>query len=174
MNDIFDNEVIVYSPSIHKDYRGDLWTTYQRGSFKPELDFKHDKYSTSSKGVLRGLHGDFETYKLVSCLSGSMYFVVVDNREDSITYLCWDCMILDDKERKQVLLPPGFANGFYVLEGPALFSYKLNYPESYVDADKQFTLKWNDPALKIDWPDSNPILSERDKSCENIITKARA
>jgi len=168
---IFDNEIKTFRPDIHKDYRGDLWTTHKRDSFKPELDFKHDKYSTSGKGVLRGLHGDFETYKLVSCLSGSMYFVVVDNREDSVTYLAWDSLILDDKERKQVLIPPGFANGFYVLEGPALFSYKLSYPTDYVDADKQFTLKWDDPNLGIDWPDNNPILSERDKSCQNLHLK---
>ncbi len=156
-------EVQVYKPSIFRDYRGDLFTTYKRDTFKPELDFKHDKYSTSAKGVLRGLHGDHDTYKLVSCLHGSMHFVLVDNRPDSATYLSWDSLLLDDKDRFQVLIPAGFANGFYVMEGPALFSYKLSYPNQYADVDKQFTLKWNDERLNIDWPSKNPILSERDR-----------
>ena len=156
-------EILVYKPSIFRDYRGDLFTTYKRDTFSPSIDFRHDKFSTSAQGVLRGLHGDYETHKLVSCLHGSMHFVVVDNRKDSPTYLGWDSILLDDKDRLQVLLPPGFANGFYVMRGPALFSYKLAYPEKYVDVDKQFTIKWNDDRINIDWPVKNPILSERDK-----------
>jgi dTDP-4-dehydrorhamnose 3,5-epimerase len=100
---------------------------------------------------------------MVSCIHGEIYFVVVDNRPDSKTYLQWDWMILDDKERKQVLLPPGFGNGFCVMSDTAVFSYKLAYDGEYSDVDQQFTLKWNDPRVSIDWPTTDPILQARDK-----------
>ena len=100
---------------------------------------------------------------MVSCLQGELYFVVVDNRPDSETYLQWDWMMLDDKMRKQVLLPPGFGNGFCVMSKNAVFSYKLAYDGKYSDVGDQFTLKWNDPRVNINWPIDNPILQARDK-----------
>ena len=157
-------EVKILDSDRFTDFRGDIFTTYKKSNFEPSLDFVHDKYSTSRKSVLRGIHGDFETWKLVSCLYGELYFVVVDNRKESDTYLKWDWMVLDDKQRKQVLLPPGFGNGFYVLSDQALFSYKLSYPNEYVDTNKQFTLKWDDPRINIYWPNKNPLLQKRDNS----------
>ena len=162
MTEMF-SEVGVFDPDVYTDYRGDIWTSYRKDAFSAELDFKHDKYSTSREGVLRGIHGDYKTWKLVSCLYGELYFVVVDNRPESDTYLEWRWMILNDKNRKQVLLPPGFGNAFYVLSNQSLFSYKLCYPGKYSGAEEQFTLKWDDPRLDIDWPSSNPILQLRDK-----------
>jgi len=156
-------EIDVYSPDVFTDYRGDIWTTYERGKFSGHLNFRHDKYSTSRKNVIRGIHGDFKTWKLVSCIHGALYFVVVDNRKKSKNYLKWNWMILDDKNRKQVLLPPGFGNGFCVLSDEAVFSYKLAYIGQYSDVDEQFTLKWDDERLDIDWPINNPILQKRDK-----------
>ena len=155
-------EVHVYDADMFTDFRGDIFTSYKRASFKPSLDFKHDKFSSSRKNVLRGLHGDADTWKLVSCVYGEVYFVVVDNRKESPDYLKWDWMILDDKRRKQVLIPPGFANGFYVLSDHAVFSYKLSYPEEYVDIDNQFTLKWDNKKIGIHWPCKDPILQKRD------------
>ena len=156
------NEVIVFDPDRFVDYRGDIWTTYKKSSFPVDIEFKHDKYSSSRHNVLRGIHGDFETWKLVSCLYGELYFVIVDNRKDSHNYNKWDWMILDDRSRKSVLLPPGFGNGFYVLSDKSIFSYKLSYPVEYSDIDKQFSIKWNDPELNIKWPCSSPVLQERD------------
>ena len=160
------NEVKILESDGFADFRGDIFTTYKKKEFPYDVDFVHDKYSTSRKGVLRGLHGDFETTKLVSCLYGEMYFVVVDCRPDSPTYLEWDWLIFDDRGRKQVLMPPGFANGFYVLSDSALFSYKLSYPNDYVDVGGQFTLRWDDPRIGIHWPSSSPILSQRDANLE--------
>ena len=156
-------EIDVYTPDVFTDYRGDIWTTYEKDKFPENIQFKHDKYSTSRKNVIRGVHGDFKTWKLVSCIYGALYFVIVDNRKTSKNYLKWHWMILDDKNRKQVLLPPGFGNGFCVLSEEAVFSYKLAYTGQYSDVDEQFTLKWDDKKIGIDWPIDNPILQKRDK-----------
>ena len=156
-------EVGVFDADMFRDYRGDIWTTYKKKKSSIKLDFIHDKYSSSRKNVIRGIHGDYKTWKMVSCLHGEIYFVVVDNRPKSETYLQWDWMMLDDKERKQVLLPPGFGNGFCVMSESAVFSYKLAYDGEYSDVDQQFTLKWDDPRVNINWPIANPMLQARDK-----------
>ena len=159
-------EVKIYQPDVHTDLRGDLLTLWNRDHFNPSIDFKHDKISTSSQNVLRGMHGDNKSWKLTSCLYGEMYFVVVDNRVDSPNYLKWDSIILDDKTRKQVLTPPQFAIGFMVLSDTALLHYKWAYPGNYPDVDEQFTLKWNDPKINISWPIENPLLSLRDNNAK--------
>ena len=161
------NGVRIIEPDIFTDYRGDLWTTWKRDEFDYDLDFNHDKVSTSRKHVLRGIHGDRKSWKLVTCLCGSIYFVIVDNRPTSDTYMLWEFMILDDKKRKQVLIPPGVGNGFVVLSEESVFSYKWSYEGDYPDVDEQFSIKWDDPLIGINWPINNPILSKRDKD-ENI------
>jgi len=155
------NDVIVREQDAFTDYRGDLFTTWKEGDF--DLKFNHDKVSTSRKHVLRGIHGDNKSWKLVTCLYGEIYFVLVDNRESSDTFIQWDSMILSDRNRKQVLIPPGVGNGFLVLSDYSVFHYKWSYPGKYADVDEQFTIKWNDPIIGIDWPINNPILSRRDK-----------
>jgi dTDP-4-dehydrorhamnose 3,5-epimerase len=156
-------EVKIFQPDVHTDFRGDLWTIWNKDKFEPQLDFNHDKVSTSRKHVLRGIHGDNKSWKLITCLYGEMYFVVVDNRPESPNYLKWDSLILDNKTRKSVLVPPQFGNAFLVLSEDSLFHYKWAYPGVYPDVEDQFTLKWNDSRLNIDWPISNPMLQKRDK-----------
>jgi dTDP-4-dehydrorhamnose 3,5-epimerase len=156
-------EVKIVQPDCYSDYRGDLWTLWKKGETFSEIEFIHDKVSTSRKNVLRGIHGDFKSTKLITCLYGEIYFVVVDNRPDSQTYRQWDWMILSEKNRKMVLLPPGFGNGFLVLSKNSVFHYKWSYEGKYPDVDEQFTIKWNDPAVNIDWPINNPILQMRDR-----------
>ena len=75
----------------------------------------------------------------------------------------WDWVVLTAKNRKQILIPPKFANGHFVLSSEATFFYKWSYPGEYPDVESQFTLKWNDPNINIHWPSDNPILSKRDK-----------
>ena len=152
-----------FLPAVHTDYRGDLWTLWQKGKKDYNLDFNHDKISTSRRNVLRGIHGDFKSHKLVTCLYGELYFVVVDNRVDSPTYREWRHTILDDKRRRQVLIPPGVGNGFLVLSEHSVFHYKWSYPGDYPDVEEQFTIKWNDGTINIDWPIDKPILQLRDK-----------
>ena len=156
-------EVKIFQPDVYTDFRGDLWTIWNKDKFEPQLDFNHDKVSTSRKHVLRGIHGDNKSWKLITCLYGEMYFVVVDNRPESPNYLKWDSLILDNKTRKSVLVPPQFGNAFLVLSEDSLFHYKWAYPGGYPDVEDQFTLKWNDSRLNIDWPISNPMLQKRDK-----------
>ena len=126
------------------------------------LDFKHDKFSFSKKGVLRGIHGDTKSWKLVSCPWGKVFQVVVDNRVNSKTYLKTTTMVLDGYKRKMLLIPPMFGNGFCAFEKDVLYHYKLAYEGDYSDANSQFTIAWNDTRLNISWPLSEPILSERD------------
>ena len=159
---IFD-EIRVFQPEAYEDYRGELWTIYKKDEHPIKIDFNHDKISTSRKNVIRGIHGDDKSWKLVTCLYGDLYFVVVDNRKNSKTYLQWDWIILNDKNKKMVLLPPGFGNSFCVLSNYSIFMYKWSYEGKYADVDEQFSLKWDDPRLNINWPIKNPILSERDK-----------
>ena len=156
-------DVKIFNPSCYSDFRGDLWTIWKKGEMLNETDFIHDKVSVSRKNVLRGIHGDRKSSKLVTCLFGEIYLVVVDNRPDSDTYLQWDWEILSGKNRKSVFLPPGYGNGFYVMSDSAVFYYKWSYEGSYPDVEDQFTLKWNDKSLNIDWPTNNPILQKRDK-----------
>ena len=153
----------ILTTDVHTDYRGDYWTIWDDMNRIVDINFNHNKVSTSRKNVIRGIHGDFKSTKLVTCLYGEIYFVVVDNRKDSPTYMQWNHIILDDKSRKQVLIPPGVGNGFCVLSPESVFHYKWSYKGRYPDVKDQFSIKWNDPKLNINWPIDNPVLSERDK-----------
>ena len=92
-------DVVIRNQDAFTDYRGDLYTTWKEGDF--DLKFNHDKVSTSRKNVLRGIHGDSKSWKLVTCLYGDIYFVIVDNRETSETFLKWDSMTLNSSNKKQ-------------------------------------------------------------------------
>ena len=162
MNKNIFPEIEVNRPSKFKDERGEIWTTYEKYAFKNDMNINHTKYSSSRKGVIRGFHGDFHTFKIVSCIYGELFFAVVDNRKESKTYFQYDYMNLDDKNRDVVLIPPGFGNAFCVLSDLAIFSYVLSYEDEYIDAQNQFTIKWNNPNIGVKWPINNPILSERD------------
>ena len=155
-------EIKVFKSSIHKDKRGYLWTSWFEN--KNKLKFKHDKFSISKKNTLRGLHSDVKTWKLVSCVFGKVFFVVVNNDQSSKSYLKKKTFILDHSKNIQILIPPKYANGFLCLSESCVFHYKLSYPGKYFDVANQHTLKWNDERLKIKWPTTkNLILSARDK-----------
>ena len=154
-------EVKISQPDSFEDFRGELYTLFKQEEH--ELVFNHDKVSVSRQNVLRGMHGDSKSWKLITCLSGVVYLVVIDNRPESSNYLKWDSIVLSETNRKQVLVPPMFANGHLVLSDTAVFFYKWSYPGEYPDVKDQFTLKWNDPKVNVHWPIDNPILSKRDK-----------
>lgn len=159
-------EVKIHQPDSFEDYRGELYTIFKQEY--NELIFNHDKVAISRQNVLRGLHGDDKSWKLITCLAGEIYLVVVDNRPESPNYLKWDSVVLTSKNKKSVLVPPMFANGHLVLSQEATFFYKWAYPGNYPDVQDQFSLNWNDPKLNIHWPIENPILSDRDKSSKFI------
>jgi len=158
-------KVKVLKNSLFKDKRGYYWTSWKKGIIK-NIVFKHDKFSLSKKNVLRGLHGDKKTWKLISCPYGKFFLVAVNCLKGSKNYLKWKSWILSQENGLQVMIPPNYANGHLCLSKNCLFHYKLSYKGSYNDAKKQFSLRWNDPKISIKWPIKKPILSKRDKKAK--------
>lgn len=163
----------IVQPSTYHEYRGSITTTYHSDYYdrllpanerNEGLQFKHDRYSKSKKNVLRGLHYDDKTWKLVSCIHGKIYLVVLDVREYSTTYGKWESFILSPETGTQVLIPPMFANGHFVMEDDSIFSYKMAYKNEFNDVENQKTIVFNDTRFNIDWPIKNPILSKRDSN----------
>lgn len=143
-----------------EDHRGIYVETYNEEAYTAAglPHFIQDDYSMSGRHVLRGLHGDQETWKLVSCLLGELYFVVLDCRPESPDHGKWQSFILSERNNRQVLVPPGFANGHLVLSDRGIFHYK----QTTYFSRNQFTVRWNDPKFDIWWPVKSPILSRRD------------
>jgi dTDP-4-dehydrorhamnose 3,5-epimerase len=164
---IFPDEVQIIIPDTFSDERGILFTDFLndffKNTFKPSLRFVHSKNAINNSKVLRGIHGDFKSFKLVQCLYGTIFQVVVDCREESETYLKHETFELNYKEPQMILIPPGFGNGFLVTSECAIYNYKLSYSGTYNDHERQFTYKWNDPRIGIHWPIKNPVLSKRDE-----------
>ena len=158
--------VFLMQSSSYADHRGEIWTSYESGMLSKKivgkLTFSHDKFVWNNQNVLRGLHGDEHTYKLVSCPFGKVFQVAADCRRNSSTYGKYHAEEMSKENRTCMLIPPGVANGFCVLSNEALYHYKLAYPENYLDADEQFTVKYYDERFAIEWPVANAILSARD------------
>ena len=121
--------------------------------------FNQSKINYRKKNVLVGIHYDNKTWKLVSCLYGSFYLVVLKHDRKSKNFGNYISVVLSDKNNLQVLIPPKHGNGHFVLSKQAIFHYKQN---TLYERKSQFTVKWNDPSFKIRWPTKNPILSKRD------------
>jgi dTDP-4-dehydrorhamnose 3,5-epimerase len=158
-----DGVLLITPPTIFEDFRGQYVETYNRRLYQAagiDQEFVQDDISVSGHRVLRGIHGDQATWKLISCLHGSFYFVVVNNDPESAQYRQWEAFTLSDRNRLQVLVPPKFGNGHLVLSETAIFHYKQT--TEYARA-AQFTLLWNDPALQIWWPLADPLVSRRDQ-----------
>ena len=156
--------VTLIKPDIFEDFRGQYVETYNHDAYKKngiDVDFKQDDISISSRSVLRGIHGDNETWKLISCHLGSFYLMVVNNDPESPQYRQWQGFTLSDTNHQQVLVPPKFGNGHVVLSDRAMFHYKQN---TYYNPAGQFTILWNDPQYSMWWPIKNPILSRRDEA----------
>lgn len=163
----FGKQVPVYTPSVYREYRGEIFTTYQTEfhpvvNIIPQNSTIHNRFSKSYKNVLRGLHYDSKTWKLVQALVGDIYLVVLDIRKDSPTYGKWEPYTLSEKTRDQVLVPPGFANGHFALTD-CIFHYTLFYDGEFVEEKNQGVIKWNNPEFNIEWPTDTPILQKRDR-----------
>ena len=146
------------------DFRGEYVEIFNAQIFKEnaiDVDFVQDDISVSTKHVLRGIHGDAETCKLVSCLVGKFYIVVVNNNPESAQYKQWQGFTLSESTRKQLFIPAKFGNGHVVMSDLAMFHYKQN---TYYNPGGQFTIRWDDPNYGIWWPIKNPILSRRDEA----------
>jgi dTDP-4-dehydrorhamnose 3,5-epimerase len=162
-----DGVLVITPPTIFEDFRGSYVETYNLKQYREagvDVEFIQDDISVSSRHVLRGIHGDQETWKLVSCLQGEFFLVVVNWDRESSQHGQWVSFVLSEQNRQQVLIPPKFGNGHVVLSDQAIFHYKQS---TYYNREGQFTLLWNDPTLNISWPVSDPILSDRDRGASN-------
>lgn len=160
-------DVKIIKPKVFGDERGFFLETftlkrYQQMLDIKELNFVQDNHSRSQKGVLRGLHFQRENSqgKLVRVVRGEVFDVAVDIRKNSPTYGKWVGVNLSEENKNQLWIPPGLAHGFLVLSNIADFEYKCT---NYYDPLSEGCLIWNDPKVNINWPISDPILSEKDK-----------
>lgn len=153
-------------PAIFRDNRGFFLETFQQSEYEKmgmTGTFPQDNHSYSQKGCIRGMH--FQTIpgqaKLIRAAVGKIYDVAVDIRKHSPTYGQWEAVILDDKEHHQLFIPVGFAHGFCVLSPEAHVLYKVSAP---YDPKYETGFRWDDADINIQWPISDPILSDRDRN----------
>lgn len=160
--------VVSIQPGVFEDHRGTYVETYNVEDYRKNninLNFLRDDISTSHKNVLRGIHYDDKTWKLVQCMHGEIYFVVVNMHPGSNQYLKWQSFNLTSENRRQILVPPGFANAHLVISDECIFHYKMS---EYYDPENERGIKWDEPKLNIPWPVKDPLLSEKDSACEYL------
>ena len=149
---------MIITPYVFRDDRGEFIETYNKHQFdeKLGLDFAQDCVSVNKIHTLRGLHGDYRTWKLIHCPYGSVLACIIDLNPDSVTYFQSKMVHINDKNRHMLLVPPGFGNSFLVLEDHTVYSYKKT---TYFRPGGEFTLHPN-----YVWPkDEQHILSQRDR-----------
>ena len=165
-------DLYMIEPQVFGDNRG--WFTESWSQKKMEeaglfYNFVQDNHSFSAlKGTLRGLHfqkGSSSQAKLVRCVRGAVFDVAVDLRKNSKTYKKWVGCILSEENKKQFLIPRGFAHGFLTLTDNVEFVYKA---DNYYDPQADRNIIWNDEEINIDWGIENPILSEKDKKAPKL------
>jgi dTDP-4-dehydrorhamnose 3,5-epimerase len=158
-------DVILVTPKSFEDDRGFFMESFKSSEFKKNgisYDFVQDNHSKSQKGVLRGLHYQLNPKaqgKLVRVVSGSMFDVAVDIRKGSPYYGKYISVILSAENKNMLWIPPGFAHGTYFMEDDTELLYKAT-DEYSPEHDR--SMIWNDPAIDIKWPVTNPLLSEKD------------
>jgi dTDP-4-dehydrorhamnose 3,5-epimerase len=168
--------VVVIEPRVFEDERGyffESWVGRRYAEHGLPLSFVQDNISRSRRGTLRGLHlqtPPLSQGKLVYVLEGEVFDVAVDVRVDSPTFGRWAAEMLSASNRRQLYVPPGFAHGFCVVSEHALFAYKCT---EYYAPEAEISVQWNDPAIGIEWPISNPVLSPRDSAAPALADVAR-
>ena len=165
-------DLFIIEPQVFGDSRGwfmESWSQKKMEEAGLFYNFVQDNHSFSAlKGTLRGLHfqkGSSSQAKLVRCVRGAVLDVAVDLRKNSKTYKKWVGCILSEENKKQFLIPRGFAHGFLTLTDNVEFVYKAN---NYYDPQADRNIIWNDEEINIDWGIENPILSEKDKKAPKL------
>ena len=164
-------DVIIITPKVFSDERGFFMETYKKEDFEKhgiDGEFTQDNHSHSKRGVLRGLHFQIEPYaqaKIVRCTHGTILDVAVDLRLSSPTFGRYVGVVLSEENKKMLYIPRGFAHGFLVLSEEADVLYKV---DNRYSPEHEGGLIWNDPDISIDWPVTEPILSEKDKKWPNL------
>ncbi|MDQ0339457.1 dTDP-4-dehydrorhamnose 3,5-epimerase [Caldalkalibacillus uzonensis] len=159
--------VVIIEPDVYVDHRGFFMESYNDKKYKEsglEYHWVQDNHSLSVQaGVIRGLHYQLNPKaqsKLVRVATGAIFDVVVDIRKSSPTFGQWIGVILSESNKRQLLVPKGFAHGFCTLVPNTQVLYKV---DEYYSPEHDRGINWNDPDIGIDWPTSTPILSEKDK-----------
>ena len=159
-------DILIVKPMVFTDARGFFMETYQARDFAAagiEATFVQDNQSGSRRGALRGLHYQIRhpQGKLVRVLAGEVFDVAVDLRRSSSTYGRWVGLRISAEEQQQLWIPKGFAHGFYVTSEWAEVLYKTT---DFYASDWERTLRWDDPAVGIEWPirDGRPVISGKD------------
>ncbi|HHH39325.1 MAG TPA: dTDP-4-dehydrorhamnose 3,5-epimerase [Sedimenticola sp.] len=158
--------VLVVEPDVFGDARGFFMETWHARKYAEQgldVTFVQDNHSRSGRGVLRGLHYQLNQPqgKLVRVTSGRVFDVAVDIRRGSPTFGRWVGLELDDRAHRQLYIPPGFAHGFSVLSESADFLYKCT--DFYAPED-EYGILWNDPAIGIEWPGGDFLVSDKDRA----------
>ncbi len=159
--------LLIYKPSVFEDKRGYFFESYNQKNFSAEgidISFIQDNQASSSFGVIRGLHyqkDPFAQTKLLRVLSGNIIDVAVDLRKNSPTYGKAYAIELSAENKKQLLIPKGFAHGYSVISEQAEVFYKC---DAFYNKESEGGIAWNDPMLNIDWrvPAGSAIISEKD------------
>ena len=159
-------DVIIIEPKVFGDHRGWFTETYSKEKFKElgvNVDFIQDNHSFSAqKGTLRGLHFQLDPKaqtKLVRCTKGKILDVAVDLREGSPTYKEWIAVELTEENKKQLLIPKGFAHGFLTLTDDVEVQYKV---DEYYSPENDRSIRFDDPEIGVVWDIDSPILSDKD------------
>jgi dTDP-4-dehydrorhamnose 3,5-epimerase len=159
--------VVLLQPKVFGDHRGFFMESYTKSKLSDlglDLEFVQDNHSLSEKaGTIRGLHyqtSPMATTKLVRALRGAILDVVVDIRTGSPTFSHWYSTIISAENKRQILVPKGFAHGMCTLVENTEIAYKV---DQYYSPDHDEGFAWDDPEVGIEWPTSSPILSEKDK-----------
>lgn len=159
-------DVYVLEPDVFGDNRGwfmESWSKKKMEEAGLFYDFVQDNQSFSSvKGTIRGLHfqkGENSQAKLVRCTKGAVLDVAVDIRKNSPTYKKWVAVELSSVNKRQLMIPRGFAHGFLTLTDEVEFLYKA---DNFYNFESEGSIRWNDPKIGIDWNIDNPIVSEKD------------
>lgn len=167
-------DVFIFEPKVFGDERGFFMESFSARAFRDatgrDEHFVQDNHSRSARGVLRGLHYQLPPHaqgKLVRVVSGAVFDVAVDMRRSSPTFGRWVGAELSEANRRLMWIPPGFAHGFLVTTDSADFLYKTT---DYYAPETEASVRWDDPALGIEWPDAGmpPQLSGKDRAAPSL------
>jgi len=164
------DDVVIVIPEVFEDERGFFMEVFREDQFKAlglPNNYVQDNHSRSSKGVLRGLHFQWEPPmgKLMRVTNGSAFLVAVDIRKGSPTLGKWFGAEVSYENKLQIWAPAGFARGFCVLSDFAEIQYKCT---GIYNGKAESSILWDDPAIGIEWPITDPILSEKDKKAQSL------
>ena len=167
--------LLIVQPKVFADDRGYFMETFRSDLFEKfgiDLNFVQDNESKSKANVLRGLHFQLPPFaqgKLVRVISGAVLDVAVDIRRSSPTFGKWVAVEITAENKKQMLIPSGFAHGFLTLADDTIFAYKCT---NYYDKSSERSIRWNDPEIGIEWNAIDPVLSAKDMEAPLLADSA--